>query len=96
MSEFILLREGRRNREHWRESYGHEKDSLIEMRRTTYYNQPSSIFLTKIDFLDSKAEVDFQIPMDLGKMTPFDGNSIRKAIIDGRYEACIYILKNKD
>lgn len=71
-----------------------ENDYLIEINPTNMYNPPPSFWVDKIDYLDSKAEANFEINLSLYEgMTPIDGRLIREAVLAGRHEACIFVLR---
>lgn len=71
-----------------------EYDHPIEISPTSYYNPPPLFWSDKIDYLDSKAEVDFEITLHLRKMAPRDGKAIRQAVLNTRNEACVFVRSN--
>lgn len=53
-----------------------------------------SMFIDKIDYLDSKSEADFQISLDLYTgMDEREARKVKEAVQNDRQEACIYIQR---
>jgi hypothetical protein len=59
----------------------------------TYIGQyRPSVFTTQIEYLDSKAEADFNVTLDFDRFASSGfAERIRDAIIDGRHEAGLYV-----
>jgi len=71
-----------------------EYERSIQISPTSYYNPAPLFWWDRIDYLDSKAEVDFEIKLHLRQMAPSDGKAIRQAVLNAQNEACIFLKSN--